>query len=142
MPETQSIPDTLREPRLPGVSREEVRKWYALMHLGRVIDDKAPNYLKQGLGWSYHAPAAGHDAIQLALRERRVEMDLGGADVPGARRRPEKGEPMYGLYEHKRGFGAEWIEQVGAHERVIRPWRYRLGRAAFAIGRVTRRGDR
>ena len=67
MPETQSIPDTLREPRLPGVSREEVRKWYALMHLGRVIDDKAPNYLKQGLGWSYHAPAAGHDAIQLAL---------------------------------------------------------------------------
>jgi 2-oxoisovalerate dehydrogenase E1 component len=67
LPETQSIPDTLREPRLPGVSREEVRKWYALMHLGRVIDDKAPNYLKQGLGWSYHAPAAGHDAIQLAL---------------------------------------------------------------------------
>ena len=49
---------------------------------------------------------------------------------------------MYGLYEHKRGFGAEWIEQVGAHERVIRPWRYSLGRAAFAIGRVTQRGDR
>src|SRR4030095_9488426 len=37
------------------------------MHLGRVLDDKAPNYLKQGLGWSYHAPCAGHDAIQLAL---------------------------------------------------------------------------
>ncbi|HTR04173.1 MAG TPA: thiamine pyrophosphate-dependent enzyme [Thermoanaerobaculia bacterium] len=37
------------------------------MQLGRVIDDKAPNYLKQGLGWSYHAPCAGHDAIQLAL---------------------------------------------------------------------------
>jgi 2-oxoisovalerate dehydrogenase E1 component len=37
------------------------------MHLSRVLDDKAPNYLKQGLGWSYHAPCAGHDAIQLAL---------------------------------------------------------------------------
>ena len=37
------------------------------MHLGRVLDDKAPNYLKQGLGWSYHAPCAGHDGIQLAL---------------------------------------------------------------------------
>ncbi|HEY2798158.1 MAG TPA: thiamine pyrophosphate-dependent enzyme [Thermoanaerobaculia bacterium] len=37
------------------------------MHLARVLDDKAPNYLKQGLGWSYHAPSAGHDAIQLAL---------------------------------------------------------------------------
>ena len=67
MPETQDITETGRETRFAGVSREEVKKWYALMHLGRVIDDKAPNYLKQGLGWSYHAPCAGHDAIQLAL---------------------------------------------------------------------------
>jgi len=52
---------------VPEVSREEIKKWYGLMHLGRVLDDKAPNYLKQGLGWSYHAPCAGHDAIQLAL---------------------------------------------------------------------------
>ena len=52
---------------MPEVSREEIKKWYGLMHLGRVLDDKAPNYLKQGLGWSYHAPCAGHDAIQLAL---------------------------------------------------------------------------
>ncbi len=52
---------------MAGVSREELKKWYALMHLARVLDDKAPNYLKQGLGWSYHAPCAGHDAIQLAL---------------------------------------------------------------------------
>jgi 2-oxoisovalerate dehydrogenase E1 component len=48
-------------------TRDELRKWYALMHLGRVLDDKAPNYLKQGLGWSYHAPSAGHDGIQVAL---------------------------------------------------------------------------
>jgi 2-oxoisovalerate dehydrogenase E1 component len=48
-------------------SRDELKRWYALMHLGRVLDDKAPNYLKQGLGWSYHAPAAGHDGIQTAL---------------------------------------------------------------------------
>jgi 2-oxoisovalerate dehydrogenase E1 component len=67
LPETQDVAEAAREPRFAGVSREEVRKWYALMHLGRVIDDKAPNYLKQGLGWSYHAPNAGHDAIQLAL---------------------------------------------------------------------------
>ncbi|MCU0371308.1 MAG: thiamine pyrophosphate-dependent enzyme [Bacteroidales bacterium] len=37
------------------------------MSLGRQIDDKAPNYLKQALGWSYHAPYAGHDGIQLAI---------------------------------------------------------------------------
>ncbi len=65
--QTQDIAETGREARLAGVSREEIRKWYALMHLARVLDDKAPNYLKQGLGWSYHAPCAGHDAIQLAL---------------------------------------------------------------------------
>jgi 2-oxoisovalerate dehydrogenase E1 component len=37
------------------------------MTLGRQIDDKAPNYLRQALGWSYHAPFAGHDGIQLAI---------------------------------------------------------------------------
>ena len=54
-------------PTTAGIAREELKKWYALMHLARVLDDHAPNYLKQGLGWSYHAPCAGHDAIQLAL---------------------------------------------------------------------------
>ena len=47
-------------------SREDLCHWYELMHLGRLLDDKAPNYLKQAIGWSYHAPCAGHDGIQLA----------------------------------------------------------------------------
>lgn len=46
---------------------EQAKYWYYLMVLGRKLDDKAPNYLKQALGWSYHAPFAGHDAIQLAI---------------------------------------------------------------------------
>jgi len=50
----------------PGPSREDLCHWYELMHLGRILDDKAPNYLKQAIGWSYHAPCAGHDGIQLA----------------------------------------------------------------------------
>jgi 2-oxoisovalerate dehydrogenase E1 component len=37
------------------------------MTVGRNIDDRAPNYLKQAIGWSYHAPYAGHDGIQLAI---------------------------------------------------------------------------
>jgi 2-oxoisovalerate dehydrogenase E1 component len=41
--------------------------WYYLMVLGRMLDEKAPNYLKQAIGWSYHAPYAGHDGIQLAI---------------------------------------------------------------------------
>ena len=40
---------------------------YRLMFLGRLIDNEAPNFLRKAMGWSYHAPNAGHDAIQLAL---------------------------------------------------------------------------
>ena len=57
----------LEETVEPAAANVELKRWYGLMHLGRVLDDKAPNYLKQALGWSYHAPCAGHDGIQLAL---------------------------------------------------------------------------
>lgn len=46
---------------------ETLKKWYYLMTLGRALDEKAPAYLLQSLGWSYHAPYAGHDGIQLAI---------------------------------------------------------------------------
>ncbi|HEY7589418.1 MAG TPA: peptidoglycan bridge formation glycyltransferase FemA/FemB family protein [Candidatus Limnocylindrales bacterium] len=78
-------------------------------------------------------------AIQLAIRERCREMDLGGVDVPGARDEPRAGDPMYGLYQHKRSFGARWLQLTGAHERVVRPRRYLAGRvvsrALRAMGR-------
>ena len=67
MTETQDIAEVGRERGSRESRAKRFKKWYALMHLARVLDDKAPNYLKQGLGWSYHAPSAGHDAIQLAL---------------------------------------------------------------------------
>ncbi len=44
-----------------------LKKWYHLMTLGRTLDEKAPAYLLQSLGWSFHAPYAGHDGIQLAM---------------------------------------------------------------------------
>jgi len=47
--------------------KEVLKKWYFLLTLGRAIDEKAPAYLLQSLGWSYHAPYAGHDGIQLAM---------------------------------------------------------------------------
>ena len=47
--------------------KETLRQWYYLMTLGRSLDNRAPNYLKQAIGWSYHAPYAGHDGIQLAI---------------------------------------------------------------------------
>ena len=45
---------------------------------------------------------------------------------------------MYGLYEHKRSFGATWVELAGAHERVIRPRRYALGRGLARAARLAR----
>jgi len=50
-----------------NVHPNTLRKWYQLMHLGRLLDEKAAIYLKQNKGWSYHAPFAGHDGIQLML---------------------------------------------------------------------------
>ena len=52
----------------PGtVQVEKQLEWYRLIHLGRLLDDKARNYLRQAKGWSYHASHAGHDGIQIAV---------------------------------------------------------------------------
>ena len=53
--------------RPASLPKETLKSWYRIMQMGRVLDLKAPNYLKQAIGWSYHAPCAGHDGIQLAL---------------------------------------------------------------------------
>lgn len=55
------------EYKLDTVDKDTLQKWYYLLVLGRKLDERAPNYLKQALGWSYHAPYAGHDGIQLAI---------------------------------------------------------------------------
>jgi lipid II:glycine glycyltransferase (peptidoglycan interpeptide bridge formation enzyme) len=78
-------------------------------------------------------------AIQLAIREGRTEMDLGGVDVGPDHREPGTGDPMAGLYEHKRSFGATWVEMIGAQERVIRPWRYGVGRLTTRVARLVHR---
>jgi 2-oxoisovalerate dehydrogenase E1 component len=59
--------DNIAKMDVYSVDKETLLKWYELMTLGRQLDDRAPNYLKQALGWSYHAPYAGHDGIQLAV---------------------------------------------------------------------------
>ncbi len=57
----------IKKYNIETTSKAVLKKWYYLMSLGRSLDEKAPNYLKQALGWSYHAPYAGHDGIQLAI---------------------------------------------------------------------------
>jgi lipid II:glycine glycyltransferase (peptidoglycan interpeptide bridge formation enzyme) len=81
-------------------------------------------------------------AIQLAIREGCTELDLGGVDVAGARGEPHEGDPLYGLYQHKRAFGGRWLELTGAHQRVFDAPGYAAGRVADRIARMARRGGR
>jgi hypothetical protein len=76
-------------------------------------------------------------AVQLCLRENREELDLAGVDVPGLRRKPREGEPMYGLLRFKELLGGEWLELSGNQERVIRPWRYAAGRLTGRLASLT-----
>ena len=78
-------------------------------------------------------------AIQLAVREACTEMDLGGVDVAGARGEPKEGDPLYGLYQHKRAFGGHWLELTGANERVFDARGYALGRLTSRVARLARR---
>jgi lipid II:glycine glycyltransferase (peptidoglycan interpeptide bridge formation enzyme) len=75
-------------------------------------------------------------ALQLAIRERCDEMDLGGVDTGPDHAEPVDGHPMAGLYEHKRSFGGRWVAMTGAHERVMRPSRYAIGRVAARVDRL------
>ena len=63
-------------------------------------------------------------------------MDLGGVDVAGARGEPQEGDPLYGLYQHKRSFGGRWLALTGAHERVYDARGYRAGRLTGRLGRM------
>ena len=45
----------LEVPKLYSIKttpKETLEKWLHLLILGRAIDNKAPNYLKQAIGWS------------------------------------------------------------------------------------------
>ncbi len=49
------------------VHSKTLKRWYQLIHLGRHLDAKAANYVRQGKGWSYQSSCAGHEGIQLIL---------------------------------------------------------------------------
>lgn len=68
-------------------------------------------------------------AILGALREGAAAIELGGVDLPGQRLPPSPGQPGHGLYEHKRSFGATWVERAAPRRLVLRPALERLARA-------------
>jgi lipid II:glycine glycyltransferase (peptidoglycan interpeptide bridge formation enzyme) len=78
-------------------------------------------------------------AIKRAVEAGHPSIDLGGVDLPGARREPRPGEPTYGLFEHKRSFGAVFTTYAGAHEIVLRSWLHRGTTLVGGLVRVIRR---
>jgi lipid II:glycine glycyltransferase (peptidoglycan interpeptide bridge formation enzyme) len=81
-------------------------------------------------------------AIRDALAAGATAIELGGVDLPGHREMPRPGDPTWGLYEHKRSFGATWVERSPARRIVLRPWADRLARirrTALDAGRRVRR---
>jgi len=67
-------------------------------------------------------------AIRTAWSAGCPAIELGGVDLPGHRTPPRQGEPNRGLYEHKRGFGAEWVEREAPRRIVLRAGAERLAR--------------
>ena len=67
-------------------------------------------------------------AVRDALQEGASAIELGGVDLPGHRRPPQPGEAGRGLYEHKRGFGAVWVDRAPPRRIVLRPTADRLAR--------------
>jgi 2-oxoisovalerate dehydrogenase E1 component len=49
------------------VNRDDLKKWYRLAHMSRLIDEQASKFIRQSKGWSYLAMCSGHEGIQLAL---------------------------------------------------------------------------
>jgi lipid II:glycine glycyltransferase (peptidoglycan interpeptide bridge formation enzyme) len=78
-------------------------------------------------------------AIRDALHDGAAAIELGGVDLPGHRRPPGPDEPTFGLYEHKRSFGAHWRERSNPRRIVLRPGVERLARTRrVVIDRVRR----
>ncbi|MGD8486649.1 MAG: GNAT family N-acetyltransferase [Chloroflexota bacterium] len=78
-------------------------------------------------------PGTMHLVRWTAIRDAHAEgcpaIELGGVDLPGQRTLPRPGAPNRGLYEHKRGFGAMWVECEPPRRIVLRPGVERLARA-------------
>jgi hypothetical protein len=75
--------------------------------------------------------------IETARQEGRIA-DLGGADIAGHREIPQPGEKMYGLYDHKRAFGAEWMAMSGARRIILDSRGYAVRAAIRKILRAGR----
>jgi hypothetical protein len=90
-----------------------------------------------------YLPGAMHlvrwTAIGDALSAGARAIELGGVDLPGHREPPTPADPTWGLYEHKRSFGARWVERSPARRIVLRPWADRAAAGRRAVIDAARR---
>jgi len=77
-------------------------------------------------------------AIRDALRDGASAIELGGVDLPGHRAIPGPDAPTYGLYEHKRGFGARWVERAPPRRIVLRAGADRLAQGRRRLAEAVR----
>jgi lipid II:glycine glycyltransferase (peptidoglycan interpeptide bridge formation enzyme) len=99
------------------------RMWYFFGASGNAHRNLMPNHLLQ---WR---------AIQWARAKGCTEYDMWG--IPDVL---EEGQPLWGVYLFKQGFGAEVRRWAGAHDRVLQPALYALWtRGVPAYMRVLRR---
>jgi lipid II:glycine glycyltransferase (peptidoglycan interpeptide bridge formation enzyme) len=113
------IQDGLAQPLIAEVEDEPVaaiilyrfgKTAYYLYGMSRALHrDKMPNHLLQ---W---------EAIRWAKEAGCQVYDFWGAPD-----RVDPSEPMYGVYRFKEGFGAQFVQTVGAWDFPIKPLQYRL----------------
>lgn len=99
------------------------RMWYFFGASGNLHRNLMPNHLLQ---WR---------AIQWGRSRGCTEYDMWG--IPDVL---EEGQPLWGVYLFKQGFGADVVRWAGAHDRVLQPALYALWtRGVPAYMRVLRR---
>ena len=68
------------------------------------------------------------EAIRWAKSEGHEVFDFWG--IP---REPSPGNPLYGVYTFKKGFGGEEVDFGPPHDLPLRPFKYRVLNAALAL---------
>jgi lipid II:glycine glycyltransferase (peptidoglycan interpeptide bridge formation enzyme) len=106
------------------------RSWYLYGASADAHREKMPTYLLQ---W---------EAMRWAKSRGCTTYDLWGIpDVPEQHLEAEfttRQDGLWGVYRFKRGFGGQVVRSVGAWDRVLAPWRYRVVRWLLALRGQTR----
>lgn len=86
-----------------------------------------------GASANVHRNAMPNYPLQWAMICWGLETGSDTYDFRGISGNLDPKDPLYGLYQFKRGFGGAFTEFVGEMDLVLRPWTYRLVNAAIPL---------